>query len=92
MIIDKSILDDKQVSKSWKIFLFQSVILFSQNQSPNLTLFGQKHNSQRYSVDDKLFSIWYVNTASYSQMTPARILAVNSSLNGSQKVTEGITI
>ena len=92
MIIDKSILDDKQVSKSWKIFLFQSVILFSQNQSHNLTLFGQKQNSQRYSVDDKLFSIWYVNTASYSQMTPARILAVNSSLNGSQKVTEGITI
>ena len=53
-----------------------------------MTLFGQKHNSQRYSVDDKLFSIWYVNTASYSQMTPARILAVNSSLNWSQKVTE----
>ena len=70
------------------MFLFQGVILFSQKQSPNLTLFGQKHNSQRYSVDDKLFSIWYVNTASYSQMTPARILAVNSSLNWSQKVTE----
>jgi hypothetical protein len=85
------------------MFLFPSAIPFSQNQSPNLALFGQKHKNRTkiallihkdilLMINYFLFGMWTLNTASYSQMTPARILAVNSSFNGSQKVTEGKAI